>query len=323
MKLDKKKIKLYSSVGSRATFGLACLELTKEIKDLMILTSDVSTSAGLDRFKQKYPEKFVDVGIAEQNLIGVATGFSTSGYNVFTTTFAPFQTMRCFEQIRVNAGYMKKKITMVGLASGIVLGNLGFTHCCIEDLSIMRSIPGMTVLSPADCSEVVKCVFAAAKNKGPVYIRLTGGSNNPPVYLDDYKFKIGKCIELVKGKDIVIFATGSMVHNSIEASKILKKKKINAGVVNVHTIKPIDRKFVNNISLKKKLIVTVEEHSVLGGLSSVIAEANSTSKKLAPQLSIALPDKYFNGGDYKDLLRKHNLSPEKIAKNILKKINKS
>ena len=220
MKLDKSKIKLYSSIGSRATFGLVTLELVKEIDNLIILTSDVSTSAGLDRFKQKYPEKYVDVGIAEQNLIGVATGLSTGGYNVFTTTFAPFQTMRCFEQIKVNMGYMKKKVTMVGLASGIVLGNLGFTHCCIEDISVMRSVPNMTVLSPADCGEVAKCVFAAAKNPGPVYIRLTGSSNNPIVYNEDYDFKIGKGIEIIKGKDITIFATGSMVFHSIEAAKI-------------------------------------------------------------------------------------------------------
>ena len=174
MKLDKSKIKLYSSIGSRATFGLVSLELIKETKNLMILTSDVSTSAGLDRFKLKHPQNYIDVGIAEQNLIGVATGLSTCGFNVFTTTFAPFQTMRCLEQIKVNMGYMKKKVTMVGLASGIVLGNLGFTHCCIEDISVMRSIPGMTVLSPADCGEVAKCVFAAARIPGPVYIRLTG-----------------------------------------------------------------------------------------------------------------------------------------------------
>jgi len=322
MKLDKAKIKLYSSVGSRATFGLVCLELAKEIKNLMILTSDVSTSAGLDRFKQKFPEKFVDVGIAEQNLIGVATGLATSGYNVFTTTFAPFQTMRCFEQIRVNMGYMKKKITMVGLASGIVLGNLGFTHCCIEDLSIMRSIPGMTVLSPADCAEVAKSVYAAANLPGPVYIRLTGGSNNPAVYSDNYNFKIGKPIELTKGKDVVIFSTGSMVYNSIEASKILKKNKIKASVINVHTIKPLDKKSINKYSINKKLIITVEEHSIIGGLSSAIAEANSSTRKLAPQFSISLPDNYFNGGDYKDLISKHNLSPKKIAKNIIKKLKK-
>ena len=323
MKLDKSKIKLYSSIGSRATFGLVTLELVKEIDNLIILTSDVSTSAGLDRFKQKYPEKYVDVGIAEQNLIGVATGLSTGGYNVFTTTFAPFQTMRCFEQIKVNMGYMKKKVTMVGLASGIVLGNLGFTHCCIEDISVMRSVPNMTVLSPADCGEVAKCVFAAAKNPGPVYIRLTGSSNNPIVYNEDYDFKIGKGIEIIKGKDITIFATGSMVFHSIEAAKILKKNDIDASVVNINTIKPLDKKCINKNSLGKKLIVTVEEHSIVGGLSSAIAEANSSNVNMPKQLSITLPDNYFNGGDYNDLLNKYNLNSSGISTLIVNKLKET
>ena len=319
MKLDKSKIKLFSSIGSRATFGLVCLELAKEFENLMVLTSDVSTSAGLDRFKLKYAEKYLDVGIAEQNLIGIATGLSSCGYNVFTTTFATFQTMRCFEQIKVNAGYMKKKITMVGLASGVVLGTLGFTHCCIEDISLMSSIPGMTVLSPADSGEVAKSTFAAAKHNGPVYIRLTGSSNNPIVYNDDYQFEIGKCIKLQEGDDIIIFATGSMVSNSIKASEILKKHNLKAAVINVHTIKPIDQEAINKYSEKKSLIVTVEEHSAIGGLSSAIAKANALLPNKARHLSISLPDEYFNtGGEYLDLLKKYNLDAEGIA-NLIKK----
>ena len=319
MKLDKSKIKLFSSIGSRATFGLVCLDLVKEFENLMVLTSDVSTSAGLDRFKLRYAEKYLDVGIAEQNLIGIATGLSSCGYNVFTTTFATFQTMRCFEQIKVNAGYMKKKITMVGLASGVVLGALGFTHCCIEDISLMRSIPGMTVLSPADCGEVAKSTFAAAKHKGPVYIRLTGSSNNPIVYNDDYQFEIGKCNKLQDGDDITIFATGSMVSNSIKASEILKKQNIKAAVINVHTIKPIDQEAINKYSENKSFIITVEEHSAIGGLSSAVSEANALLPNKARHLSISLPDKYFNtGGEYLDLLKKYNLDAEGIA-NLIKK----
>tara|TARA_Y100000310_G_scaffold123021_1_gene121782 strand:- start:5119 stop:6093 length:975 start_codon:yes stop_codon:yes gene_type:complete len=319
--LDKSKIKLYSSVGSRASFGLACLEIVKENKNLIVVTTDVSTSAGLDRFKLKHPENYIDVGIAEQNLIGVATGLSSCGYNVFTTTFAPFQTMRCLEQIKVNTGYMKKKVTMVGLASGIVLGTLGFTHCCIEDISLMRSIPGMTVLSPSDCSEVVKSTFAAAKHDGPVYIRLTGSSNNPIVYNDEYEFEIGKSIKMREGNDITIFATGSMVYNSIKASEILKKHNLEASVINIHTIKPIDKETINKYSIKKKLIVTVEEHSIIGGLGSAISESNAALQNAARQLSISLPDKYFGGGEYSDLLKKYNLDPEGITKLILKNLN--
>ena len=147
MIIDSKKIKMWSQIGPRATFGLACLDLSDKEKELMVLTSDVSTSAGLDRYRKTLPDKYLDLGIAEQNMIGVAAGLSSEGYNVITTTFAPFQTIRCCEQIKVNIGYMKQKICMVGLASGLALGNLGFTHCCIEDIGVLRSIPANSPFS--------------------------------------------------------------------------------------------------------------------------------------------------------------------------------
>ena len=225
MILNEKNVKLYSSIGSRATFGLVALDLVKENDKLMILTSDVSTSAGLDRFRKTYSDNYLDVGIAEQNLIGVAAGMASEGYDVITTTFSPFQTLRCCEQIKVNLGYMEEKIIMIGLASGLVLGNLGFTHCSIEDIGVLRSIPNLTIISPADCGETAKSIYAAIKHKNSVYIRLTGGSNNRSVFLKDYEFKIGKGIKLVEGEDISIFASGTMVKNALEVSENLKKKK--------------------------------------------------------------------------------------------------
>ena len=159
MKLDKNKIKIFSQIGMRATFGMACLELVKEYPNLIVCTADVSTSAGLDRFRKNFKDNYVDVGIAEQNLIGVATGLSEVGYNVITTTFSPFQILRCCEQIKNNLGYMKSKITMVGLASGLVLGTLGFTHASIEDVGAIRSIPNINIISPADSLETVKSIF--------------------------------------------------------------------------------------------------------------------------------------------------------------------
>ncbi len=171
--INERNIKMWSTIGTRATFGMATLDLAKKHKDLMVLTCDVSTSAGLDRFRKTYPEKYVDLGIAEQNMIGVAAGLATENFKVITTTFAPFQTMRCCEQIKVNAGYMKKKICMVGIASGLVLGTLGFTHCCIEDIGVLRSIPGLTIISPADALETVKAIGAAIALDTPSYIRLT------------------------------------------------------------------------------------------------------------------------------------------------------
>ena len=223
MIIDEKSSRMWSLIGSRATFGLTILELGKK-NNLMVLTADTSTSAGLDRFKKTFPEKFLDVGVAEQNLIGIAAGLASEGTNVFTATFGPFQTMRCCEQIKVHVGYMKHKICMVGLASGVVLGTLGYTHCCIEDISIMRSIPGITVISPADCTETVKATLAAIKHKNSVYIRLTGDMNQPVVFNKDYDFEIGKGIKLLDEGNIAIIATGTMVHKSLEAAKFFKKK---------------------------------------------------------------------------------------------------
>ena len=314
--LNKKNFKTWSMIGMRATFGLAALELGTNLDKLMILTGDVSTSAGLDRFKKKFPEKYLDVGIAEQNLIGIGAGLASEGFTVFTTTFAPFQTMRCCEQIKVNVGYMKHKICMVGLASGVVLGTLGYTHCCIEDMSIIRSIPGITIISPADCTETVKATQAAIKHKNSIYLRLTGGMNQPVVYNKDYKFEIVKGNKLSDKGDISIIATGTMVHKSMEAAKILEGKGMSAKVINMHTIKPIDEKLIDELSKDSKLLVTVEEHSVIGGLGSAVADFKSTLNNAPPQLFIGLPNEYKKSGEYSDILDNYGLTAEKISQTI-------
>ncbi|SVC02483.1 uncharacterized protein METZ01_LOCUS255337, partial [marine metagenome] len=211
-------------IGQRATFGLIALDLVKKNDNLIILTADVSTSAGLDRFRKTDPSNYVDVGIAEQNLIGVAAGLASENFKVFTTTFAPFQTLRCCEQIKVNLGYMKHNIIMVGLASGLALGTLGFTHASIEELGILRSIPNLTIVSPSDSLELVKTLDATVKIDKPCYVRLTGTSNNPIVNKNDYNFEIGKSIELKTGDDLTIFCNGPLVYNCLEASKILASK---------------------------------------------------------------------------------------------------
>ena len=317
MVINEKTIKLWSSIGPRATLGLAINELAKDYNDLVVLTCDVSTSAGLDRFKKAYPEKYYDVGIAEQNLIGIAAGFASENFNVLTTTFAPFQAIRCCEQIKVNLGYMKHKICMVGIASGLVLGNLGFTHCCIEDVGILRSIPNLTIISPADSLELVKVLQEVLKVKeSSIYIRLTGGANNPIVYEKDYDFKIGKAIQLTEGNDITIFCTGSMVYRSLEVSKILRSKKINARVVNIHTIKPIDQNALIK-SLDSKLLVSIEEHSIIGGLGSAISEKISEHDNSPKLLKLGIKDEYSGGGDYDYLLTRHKLDVDSITNQIL------
>jgi len=316
MDINEKNIKIWSTIGSRATLGIAALDLAKEIDNLMVLTCDVSTSAGLDRFRKTYPNKYLDLGIAEQNMIGVAAGLASENFNVITTTFAPFQTMRCCEQIKVNVGYMKQRICMVGIASGLALGTLGYTHCCIEDVGILRSIPGITIISPADSLETVKALQAAVKSESPSYLRLTGSSNNPIVYNKDYEFKIGKSITLKEGKDITIFCTGSMVHQCLEAAKILETRNVSSKVVNMHTIKPIDKLAIED-SCKSTLVVSVEEHNIVGGLGSAIAEHKSSLKISPKQLFLGIKDTYSKGGNYKFLQEKHRLTSDKIVEDIL------
>tara|TARA_B100000949_G_scaffold28033_1_gene21268 strand:- start:70 stop:1029 length:960 start_codon:yes stop_codon:yes gene_type:complete len=316
MNINEKNIKIWSTIGARATIGIAALDLAKEIDNLMVLTCDVSTSAGLDRFRKTCPDKYLDLGIAEQNMIGVAAGLASENFNVITTTFAPFQTMRCCEQIKVNLGYMGQKICMVGIASGLALGTLGYTHCCIEDVGILRSIPGMIIISPADSLETVKALESAVKSENPTYLRLTGSSNNPIIYNKDYEFKIGKSITLREGKDITIFCAGAIVYQSLEVAKILESKNISTKVVNMHTIKPVDKMAIEE-ACDSNLIVSIEEHNVIGGLGSAIAEHKSSLKKSPKQLFLGVKDTYSKGGDYKFLQDKHRLTADKIVEDIL------
>jgi transketolase len=310
-------IKLWSTIGSRATYGLTALELAKSIDHLMVLTADTSTSAGLDRFRKTYPQKYVEVGIAEQNMMGIAAGLASEGFEVFTSTFSTFQTLRCAEQIKVNLSYMGHKVTMVGLASGVVLGALGYTHCSIEDLSVMRSLGGMTVLSPADCTETVKAILAAVKHPKSVYIRLTGGAKNPIVYPADYEFEIGKAVTLKEGSDISIIATGTMVYESLKAAELLTEKGVSVSVINMHTIQPIDQDAIKK-ACQSKLIVTVEEHSVVGGLGSAVAEVKTTLKNAPQQLILGLPNHYGKATVYQNLLEQSGLTATQIAERVWK-----
>ena len=320
MNIDSKKIKMWSQIGPRATFGLACLDLAEKEEKLVVLTSDVSTSAGLDRYRKKYKDKYLDVGISEQNLIGVAAGLSSEGYKIITTTFSPFQTLRCCEQIKVNLGYMKNKVCMVGLASGVVLGTLGYTHCSIEDIAVLRSIPNLTIISPADSLETVKALFSSINYHQSVYIRLTGGTNNPVVYQDDYNFQVGKSIKLSEGDDLTIFACGSMVSISKKVVEELKKNNINAELINMHTIKPLDKDQVVESSKKTKIFFSVEEHNIIGGLGSAIAEVSSNLEASPKLIRLGLKDSYSESGEYSYILEKNNLTVEKILDKIIKEV---
>ena len=310
-------IKLWSNLGMRATFGLIAVELAKKYQDLIITTADVSTSAGLDRFKNKYPEKYLDVGIAEQNLIGVSAGLSSEGFKVISTTFAPFQTLRCCEQIKVNLGYMKHRICMVGLASGLVLGNLGFTHCSIEEIGVLRSIPNISIVVPSDPFELFKVLNKAIDYKNSVYIRLTAGANSKIINSEDYELEIGKGREILSGNDIAIIGCGNILGNCLEAATLLRKKNLNCSVINMHTIKPIDETMIKKIAAKNKLIITIEEHNIFGGLGSSVAEVLSSYNNDCKLVRLGINDYYSPGGSYEYLKNLYGLSVEKIIDSVL------
>ena len=319
LEITPTSVRQWSRLGSRGFFGQAILALAETKQNLMVLSADLGKSSGLDRFKDAYPDRFINVGIAEQNMIGIAAGLAKEDFVVFATSFAPFISMRGSEQIRMNLGYMNLNVKAVAIGSGVAMAYLGCSHYGTEDASIMRSIPNLAVVSPADCAEILKTVFAAAEYTGPMYIRLTGASPNQIVYKEDYDFKIGKAITMRKGSDITIIANGTMVYESLDAAKLLEVQGLSATVVNMHTIKPLDTSVIDTAVASSKLIVTVEEHSVIGGLGGAVAEYKTTLLTAPPQLIIGLPDRFVKAGDYKFLLEKYGLTAQQITERILNK----
>jgi transketolase len=300
-------------------FGQAILALAEHDPKLMVLSADLGNSSGLDRFKVAYPDRFLNTGIAEQNMVGVAAGLAKEGFTVFATSFAPFIALRAAEQVRMNMGYMELKVTTVAIGSGLAMGFLGNSHYGLEDAAVMRAIPNLTVVCPADCAEIAQTVHAAAKHPGPVYIRLTGGVNTPIVYNGNYAFELGKAIALRQGHDVNIVATGSMVSASLDAANHLEKMGLSVGVINMHTLKPLDTQALQLAVKNCRLLVTVEEHSVIGGLGSAVAEFKAELTDAPPQMRIGLPDHFGPSGDYNHLLKEYGLTGPQLAERILHK----
>lgn len=320
MEYKSTNIRLWSRLGSCGALGQAALELAETNDKVVFVTSDLCFYSGLDRFHTQYPDKLYNVGIAEQNMINIAAGLAKEGFTPFATTYATFAAMRCADQVRVSMGYMKLGVKLIGLTAGLSVGILGPTHMSIEDIAVMRSIPNITILSPADCTESIKAIIAASEINDPVYIRLTGSMPNPPVYTEDYNFKIGKAITLREGSDTVIYATGTMVYNSLKAADMLEAQGISAKVIDLHTIKPIDKETILS-NLDYKMIFSVEEHSTIGGMGSAVAECLSeTGAKI---LMIGLKDKYDHAADYNYLIKKNNLDPEGIANTVMNKMKEN
>jgi transketolase len=308
--------RIYSKMGQRGSFALAVEEIAAEDDELIVMTADLTTLTGLTRFKEKCSGKFLNIGIAEQNMICLAAGMAKEGKNVFVTTYSNFLAMRAYEQIRIQLGYMQFNVKVVGTGSGLAMGMSGNTHYGIEDIALMRAVPGLTVVSPADGTETVKIIREAAKCCRPIYIRLGGVLNNPIVYSEDYPFEFGKAVMLRKGEDVAIIATGTMVHEAIKAAETLQVMGINATVIDMHTIKPLDTAMIRQVCKNVKLIVTVEEHSFIGGLGSAVAEYVSEILDMPPLMKIGIPDAFLKVGDYRYLLEQTGLTGPQIAEKI-------
>ena len=252
------------NVATRVGFGTALVELGKKRDDFIVMDADLAAATQTGMFKKAFPERFYDCGIAEQNMVGIAAGIAATGKKVICSSFAMFAAGRAFEQIRNSVGYPHLNVIIAATHAGISVGEDGATHQCNEDIALMRTIPGMTIINPADETEAKKAVYAAIEHDGPIYMRF-GRLAVPVVFDDDYKFEIGKGVELREGNDVTIIATGLMVKEALEAHDLLKAEGINARVINMATIKPLDTEIILNAAKETGAIVTAEEQSVIGG----------------------------------------------------------
>ncbi len=307
-------------IATRDSYGNALVELGNKHDDFIVLDADLAAATKTGTFKKAFPERFYNCGIAEQNMISIAAGVAATGKKVFASTFAMFAAGRAYEQVRNSVGYPKLPVIIGASHAGISVGEDGATHQCCEDIALMRTIPGMTVLNPADDTEAKLAVEAAYNHDGPVYIRL-GRLAVPVVFGDDYKFVIGKGVTLKEGNDITIIATGLMVAEALEAHEILKEKGINARIINISTIKPIDRDIILKAARETGKIVTVEEHSVIGGLGSAVADV-VTEEYPVPVVKIGVNDEFGYSGPATQLLKEFGLSAENIVNTVCKALNK-
>ena len=314
MKVTPVNIRAWSKLGQRgAAFAIAMPEIASKKDNLKLLTADLALLSGMDRFRASYPEKFLNVGIAEQNMVGIASGLAMEGDCVFATTYASFIAVRSLEHVRQHLSHLQCNVKVIGSAAGVVAAKSGVSHWATEDLAFTRVLPNMQVFSPADALETVKIMEYAASQDGPMYIRLSGGLNCPIVYKEDYVFEPGKLVPLSEGEDVAIIATGLMVHESLKAAEILREKNISASVYDMHTIKPLDEATLLEIFKKHNLIVTVEEHNIRGGMGSAIAEFKAGFANMPRQIFIGFPDSYAEAGAQRYIWEQIGLTQDAIA----------
>ena len=338
LEVKKTNIRAWSMLGQRGTiFSRVMPEIASKDSKIKLITADLSLLSGMDRFIRDYPEQFLNVGIAEQNMIGIASGIAMEGYRVFATTYASFIAVRALEHVRQHLGHLQCDVKLIGSSGGVVASKSGISHWATEDLAFIRAIPGIEIYSPADAVEAVKIVEYAATHEGPMYIRLTGSTDCPVVYKEDYDWKPGKNIivrkidetessDMKKSSDNIkktaILATGLMVAESVRAALSLSERRIEAEVVDVHSLRPLDEEYLKGLCGRFERVFTVEEHSIRGGLGGAVAEVLSDLED-APRLTRIGVDGFMDRlGNYEYVLGQLGLNAEGIAKRVIECLEK-
>ena len=305
---------LDNKIATRESFGKALVELGKENENIVVLTADLAGATKTSLFEKEFPDRFINVGIAEQNMIGISAGLATAGKIPFASTFAMFAAGRAYDQIRNSVAYPKLNVKICGTHAGVTVGEDGATHQMLEDLSLMRSIPNMTVLCTSDDVQTKWAIKEMAKIDGPVYIRLARVAT-PVIYDENQKFEIGKMIQIGDGTDATVFATGVEVAEALKAKEELEKENINIRVVDVHTIKPIDREMIIKCAKETKKLITIEDHSIIGGLGTAVCEVLSEEYP-TKVVRMGMQDRFGKSGKAEQLLKYFKLDSEAIIEKV-------
>ncbi len=321
MNITKGQLRSWSRLGQRATFfGVAMPEIAKEHENLMVLTADLAQLSNLNRFSEQFPNQFLNVGIAEQNMIGIASGLAMEGYLVYATTYASFIAVRDLEHIRQHISHLNLNVKLIGTAAGVVAARSGVAHWASEDIAFMRALPNMTVMSAADGLEAYLMARYSSTHVGPMYIRLNGTPNAPIIYHEDYVFDPEKISIIKQGKKVCIIGTGLMVSEAKKTAELLEQQGISCTVANMHTIKPLDKNTIRNLFEHHDLIVTMEEHSVVGGIGSTVAEYKATLANTPPQMIVGFPDAFIDGGSARYIWEKFGITAPQTAERIMNQL---
>ena len=316
MEFSSQNILQWSRMGMRKAYGDILSELASEHENLISIAADVVDSANLYAFAEKYPDRQLNAGISEQNMIAMAAGLAKEGANVFVTSFAPFVSLRVYETIRTLVCYMNLNVKMVALSSGFSLGVQGATHFALEDVAIMRAIPNLLVLSPSDTTEMAKAMDYLAAYNGPAYLRLTGLPGSAGVHKEDYKYDINRIETIREGEDVGIFAIGTLVNESVRAARLLSKSGINVGVINLPKLNPVNLDDIIAECQKYKIILTVEEHNIIGGIGSIVSEALASTDNHPRLIRLGTTDNNKIAGNYSYMMEKNGLTAKMIAERI-------